>query len=243
MSVDRPLLDAIHIAAASYNLPPLLLKALIGVLMGQMGASASHPDGVMQMIAPTRGEVIPALPRAYKLLALGRSEDASLRNGGLDDLFSSAFANQNLVAQVLCGAHSLHNQLTRFDDIVVLAALAYSAGSGAVGRLVQREGSDLRRAARLYHRTWGPAPTQASLSLGKPNLDAHIGAWLDYSVIANDSGQAIPNYGFVRQVPGRGEGLLDFIFQPARLAPLGLFEEDTTPPLDEANDILVACSL
>ncbi len=228
------LTDALRSAAAVYGLPLLLLKAFAGV----EGASTSHPDGILQVIASTRADIIPRMPRANKALALGLSTASAPPEPALNAAFAQAFAQGNLLAQALCGAHYVSMQLQFFDGIVALVGLGYNAGAGTTQRVIASFGGDAPLTALQYQRRIGTGPGDASVGAGSGHVDPAIGAWLDFSVTANDSGRAIPHYIYLRQVPGRNFGLLDFIFKPPSLSGFGLFEGETAPIADDGRTVL-----
>lgn len=228
------LTNALRSAAAVYSLPVLLLKAFAAV----EGASTTHTDGIFQVIASTRADIIPRMPRANKALALGLSADAAPPDSALNTAFAQAFAQGNLLAQALCGAHYVSMQLQFFDGIVALAGLGYNAGAGTAQRVIAAFGGNAQATALHYQRRIGRSPGDASVGAGSSHVDPAIGTWLDFSVTANDSGRAIPHYIYLRQVPGRNFGLLDFIFKPPNLAGFGLFEGETAPIADDGQTVL-----
>jgi hypothetical protein len=221
--------DAIRTIAPLYALPPLVVKAFAAV----EGANAAHPDGVLQVTGPTRAEVIAQLPGAHKALALGVPAAPDL-----DARFAAAYAQGNLLAQVLCGAFYIRKQLDLFDGVLAVAGLAYNAGPGAAMRIVRKFG-DAAVAAAHYHRRIGTGPNEARVGAGTPQVDPAIGAWLDFSVTANDTGVAIPHFIYLRQVPGRNFGLLDFLANPRLMAPLGLDDGEPALPDGAARVLLV----
>ncbi len=228
------LTDALRNAAAVYGLPLLLLKAFSAV----EGASTTHADGILQVIASTRADIIPRMPRANKALALGLSTNNAPPDPALNAAFAQAYSQGNLLAQALCGAHYVSMQLQFFDGIVALAGLGYNAGAGAAQRVIASFGGNSAAAALYYQRRIGRGPNDVSVGAGSGKVDPAIGLWLDYSVTANDSGRAVPHYIYLRQVPGRNFGLLDFIFNPQNLAGFGLFEGENTPIADDGRTIL-----
>jgi hypothetical protein len=243
MPPNVPLLDATRRAADMLGLPPLLLKAFMGV----EGANVNHPDGVLQVTASTRAAVIKRISRAIKLAALGLNDDPAIDDDdpspvgtSLNNRFAQAFAAKNLLVQVLTGGQYIREQLDRFNGYVALAGLAYNAGPGRAAKAVEQFGSDPFRAALQYHKRIGPGVNDVTVQPGIPSIDAATGAkWIRYPVTANDSGIELFQYLYLRQVPKRNFGLLDFIFRPSLLESRGLFENDA-PPADDVSHLALA---
>lgn len=228
---------AIARAAKALGLPVLLLKAHICV----EGANPNHRDGVLQVIPSTRAGVIRRLPRALKLDALAAPVDDPRADDDLNADFSAAFQGRNLYAQVLCGGLYVREQLAQFEGFVALAGLAYNAGAGAARSVIdQRYGGDAHYAALQYHRRVGTGPDDASV--GAPEIRTDLATGVRYTyfpVRANDTGVDIFQYLYLRQVPGRNFGVLDFIFRPALTASFGLFASETAPGEDTPSRALV----
>jgi len=234
---NHALLTATYRAAELLGLPALLLKALMGV----EGARMDHPDGVLQVTASTRAGLIPRIPRRLKCAALGLSDDPTLSDADINARFAQAFAQRNLLVQIVTGGQYIKEQLDRFHGFVALAGLAYNAGPARAAREVNNTWQgDYLLAALQYHKRIGPGMDEVTVRPGVPAVDAVTGIpWTRYPVIANDSGKEIFQYLYLRQVPGRNFGLLDFIFRPQRLAPLGLFDDDAPPGEDRSDRALV----
>jgi len=233
---NQALLLATQRAAQLLELPPLLLKAFMGV----EGAPVAHRDGVLQVTPATRASLIPRIPRRLKCAALGLNDDPALRDAALNARFARAFAQRNLLVQIVTGGQYIREQLDRFHGFVALAGLAYNAGPARALREVDDTwGGDYLLAASQYHKRLGQGPDQVTVQPGVPAVDAATGRpWTRYPVIANDSGKEIFQYLYLRQVPGRNFGVLDFIFRPQRLAPLGLFDNDAPPGEDRSERAL-----
>ncbi len=228
---------AINRAAKALGLPVLLLKAHICV----EGANPNHRDGVLQVIPSTRAGVIRRLPRAIKLDALAALADDPRADDTLNADFGAAFQSRNQYAQVLCGGLYLREQLAQFGGYVALAGLAYNAGAGAARSVIdQRYGGDAHYAALQYHRRIGPGPEDATVGAPETRTDLATGVRYSYfPVLANDTRVDIFQYLYLRQVPGRNFGVLDFIFRPSLTAPFGLFANETAPGDDTPSRALV----
>ncbi len=238
MPKNIALIDATHRAAALLGLPPLLLKAFMGV----EGANVNSRDGVLQVIPSTRPGVINKLPRATKLAALGLQANDPMADADLNTRIAQAFESKNLLVQVLVGGQYVAEQLARFGGHIALAGLAYNAGPGRALREVNDVwGGDMLRAALQYHKTIGTGGQQVTVQPGIPQVDAATGAkWTRFPVTANDSGKEIFQYLYLRQVPGRNFGLLDYTFRPALLDSVGLFDGDTPPGEDRPDAAIFA---
>jgi hypothetical protein len=155
--------------------------------------------------------------------------------------FAAAFQRRNLYAQALCGGFYVREQLARFGGYVALAALAYNAGAGAARSVIdQRCGGDAHYAALQYHRRIGPGPDDATVGAPEIRTDLATGVrYAYYPVRANDTGADIFQYLYLRQVPGRNFGVLDFIFRPALTASFGLFASETAPGEDTPARALI----
>jgi len=228
---------AIARAAKALGLPVLLIKAHICV----EGANPNHRDGVLQVIPSTREGVIRRLPRKLKLDALAAPVDDPRAEDALDADFAAAFRARNLYAQVLCGGLYVREHLAQFGGYVALAGLAYNAGAGAARSVIdQRYGGDAHYAALQYHRRIGTGLDEATVGAPETRTDLATGVRYSYfPVRANDSGVDIFQYLYLRQVPGRNFGVLDFIFRPALTASFGLFASETAPGDDTPSRALV----
>jgi len=228
---------AIARAARALGLPVLLLKAHICV----EGANPNHRDGVLQVIPSTRAGVIRRLPRELKLDALAAPAGDPRSDDSLNADFSAAFQGRNLFAQVLCGGLFLREQLAAFGGYVALAGLAYNAGAGAARSVIdQRYGGDAHYAALQYHRRIGTGPDDATVGPPETRTDLATGVRYSYfPVRANDTGLDIFQYLYLRQVPGRNFGVLDFIFRPALTASFGLSASETAPGEDSPERALI----
>lgn len=237
MPKNDALIQATTRAAALLNLPPLLLKAFMGV----EGAAVGHRDGVLQVIPATRAALIPRIARTHKRAALGLADDPALKDADLNARFAQAFETGNLLAQALTGGAYIKEQLDRFNGYVALAGLAYNAGPGrANSEIKSKWGADPRRAALQYHRRIGTGGGQVTVQPGIEQIDSATGAkWTRFPVTANDTGAEIFQYLYLRQVPGRNFGLLDFIYRPELLERVGLFDGDQPPGEDRADLALV----
>jgi hypothetical protein len=235
---NNALIEAARRAAQLLNLPPLLLKAFMGV----EGAVAGHRDGVLQVIPSTRAALIPRIARPLKLAALGLADDPALGAADLDSRFAKAFDDGDLTVQVLTGGTYIKEQLDRFNGFVALAGLAYNAGPGRANKEVTTKwGGDPQRAALQYHKRIGTGGGQVTVQAGIEQVDPATGArWTRFPVTANDSGAEIFQYLYLRQVPSRNFGLLDFIFTPSLLDRVGLFDDDGPPGEDRPDQALVA---
>lgn len=218
------------------DLPPLLIKAFIAV----EGANINHRDGVLQVIPATRAGVIARIERGVKLVALGL-DGVSPSDEELNARFAQAFDAKNALAQVLTGAQYIKEQLNRFNGFVALAGLAYNAGPGRAASEIQKWGGDPRALALQCHRAIGPAGSQVTVQAGIVQTDPATGTkWTRFPVVANDTGREIFQYLYLRRVPGRNWGLLDFIFNPTLLNAAGLFDNDVPPGEDWPTRALVA---
>lgn len=231
------MLEAVHKAATLLELPKLLLKALIAV----EGANSQHPDGVVQVVASTRRSLIPRIPRHIKLSALNLETDSTLSDNELNARFEQAFAGRNLIVQIVTGGYYVLEQLQRFDGFVALAALAYNAGPKRAQQEVAKWGGNLYVAARQYHKRIGNNLNEVTVLPGVKETDPSSGVeWIRYPVIANDSRLEIFQYLYLRQVPRRTYGLLDYIFHPTLLLSRGLYEPtDVAPAQDSPDNVLV----
>ncbi len=212
------------------NLPALLIKAFMAV----EGANPNSRDGVLQVTPATRRGVIARIPRALKLAALNLSAASTLSDAALNDRFGQAFANKDLLVQTLTGAWYVKEQLERFEGYVALAGIAYNAGPAHAQREVEQKwGGSLLNAALQYHKRIGKGINEVTVHPGIPAVDAATGAkWIRYPVTANDTQKEIFQYLYLRQVPRRNFGLLDFIFRPALLERTRLFDNDAPPGED-----------
>jgi hypothetical protein len=228
---------AIARSAKALSLPVMLLKAHICV----EGANPNHRDGVLQVIPSTREGVIRRLSRALKLDALAAPADDGRAEDALNADFGAAFQARNLFAQVLCGGQYVREQLAQFGGYVALAGLAYNAGAGAARSVIdQRYGGDTHYAALQYHRRIGTGSDDASVGAPETRTDLATGVRYSYfPVRANDTGTDIFQYLYLRQVPGRNFGVLDFIFRPALTAAFGLFASETAPGDDTPARALI----
>lgn len=232
----RALPDATSQAAALLNLPPLLLKAFMGV----EGANADDRDGVLQVTPGTRSGVIARLDRRLKLQALGLAAGDAMAEADLNARFGQAFVQKNLLAQVLTGGQYIREQLNRFGNYVALAGLAYNAGPGGAQRVINQFGGDAYLAAWQYHKHIGAATGDVTVQPGVDSIDTATGAhWTRYPVTANDTGIELFQYLYLRQVPRRNYGLLDFIFRPPLLAGYRLYESEPPPGDDDGRRVLV----
>ncbi|MCX7939554.1 MAG: hypothetical protein N2545_08995 [Thermoflexales bacterium] len=241
MPLNTTLVVAARRAAELLNMPPLLLKAFMGV----EGANLNHRDGVLQVTPSTRAALIPRIPRAIKLAALNLEETTpALSDAELNQRFAQAFESRNALVQIVTGGYYIREQLDRFHGYVALAGLAYNAGPARAAREVQEKwNGDPYLAALQYHKTVGTAPNQVTVLPGVPQVDPTTGLrWTRYPVIANDSGKEIFQYLYLRRVPRRNWGLLDFIFRPQLLEPLGLFEGDEPPGEDRDDRVLAVAN-
>jgi hypothetical protein len=222
----NPLLEATARVAELMKLPALLLKAFMGV----EGADPNHRDGVLQVVPDTRATLIPRIPRASKLAALNLPADSALSDAALNEQFAQAFVDKNLTVQVMTGAQYIKEQLDRFNGYVALAGLAYNTGPGRAQNVIDTFDGDPRLAALQYHKQIGTAPDQVTVQPGVDSVDQATGVhWIRYPVTANDTGKEIFQYLYLRQVPKRYYGLLDYIFRPALLAGKGLYQNDQPP--------------
>jgi hypothetical protein len=222
-------------AAQLLRLPALLLKAYMGV----EGANVNHRDGVLQVTPATRLALIPRIPRPIKLAALDL-EPSSIADGDLHERLAQAFAARHLVVQLIVGGWYIREQLARFDGLVALAGLAYNAGPGGARGMVNQFGGDLYHTALQYHKAIGPGPNDVTVQPPVEAVDGATGVkWMRYPVTANDTGIELFQYLYLRQVPTRNYGLLDFLFRPALLANRGLFEEDPPAGQDAGDRALV----
>ncbi|HEY3343018.1 MAG TPA: hypothetical protein VGK81_13405, partial [Anaerolineae bacterium] len=223
------LANAVTRVASLVPLPALLLKAFLAV----EGAIPNSPDGVLQVTAGTRPAVISNIPRALKLAALGQNDDPALSEADLNARFAQAYVDMNLVVQVLTGAQYIQEQLNQFNGFVALAGLAYNAGPDKARSVIGDFGGDPLATALQYHKSIGTGVDQVTVQAGIPQTDPNNGKqWVRYPVIANDSGKEIFQYLYMRQVPGRNYGLLDFIYRPTLLSLLNLYQNDVAPGED-----------
>ncbi len=234
-SASNPLCDAAAQSAGLLELPALLIKAFIAV----EGAAVGHRDGVLQVIPSTRAGVIARISRTGKLAALGAA--ANPADADLNAQFAQAFDSGNLNVQVLTGAQYIREQLDQFNGIVALAGLAYNAGPGGARSVIDSSGGDPYTAAAQYHRTIGTAAAQVTVQVGIGQIDPATGShYTRYPVTANDTGREIFDYQYLRQVPARNFGLLDFIEQPRLLARLNLYQNDASPGSAGDGQVLAA---
>ncbi|BCX03011.1 MAG: hypothetical protein KatS3mg053_0949 [Candidatus Roseilinea sp.] len=237
MPKNPALIEAANRAAGLLGLPVLLLKAFMAV----EGANPDARDGVLQVTPATRAGVIGRMPRALKLAALDLSDDPAIGDAELNARFAQAFEQKHLLVQTLTGGWYVKEQLDRFNGYVALAGLAYNAGPGRARREVEEKwGGDLLRAALQYHKRIGVRGDEVTVQPGIPTVDAATGVqWTRFPVTANDTGLEIFQYLYLRQVPKRNFGLLDFIFRPALLDRLGLFDDDAPPGEDRPDRALI----
>jgi hypothetical protein len=159
---NHALLTATYRAAELLGLPALLLKALMGV----EGARMDHPDGVLQVTASTRAGLIPRIPRRLKCAALGLSDDPTLSDADINARFAQAFAQRNLLVQIVTGGQYIKEQLDRFHGFVALAGLAYNAGPARAAREVNNTWQgDYLLAALQYHKRIGQGWTRSPCGL------------------------------------------------------------------------------
>ncbi len=237
MPKNPALIEAANRAAGLLGLPVLLLKAFMAI----EGADPDARDGVLQVTPATRTGVIGRMPRELKLAALDLSNDPAIGDAELNARFAQAFAQKHLLVQTLTGGWYVKEQLDRFDGYVALAGLAYNAGPGRARREVQEKwGGDLLRAALQYHKRIGVRSNEVTVQPGIPTVDTATGVqWIRFPVTANDTGLEVFQYLYLRQVPKRNFGLLDFIFRPALLDRLGLFDDDAPPGEDRPDRALI----
>ncbi|MFC1465363.1 MAG: C39 family peptidase [Candidatus Brachytrichaceae bacterium NZ_4S206] len=237
MPKNPALIEAANRAAGLLGLPTLLLKAFMAV----EGANPDARDGVLQVTPATRASVISRMPRALKLTALDLSDDPAMGDADLNARFAQAFEQKHLLVQTLTGGWYVKEQLDRFNGYVALAGLAYNAGPGRARREVEEKwGGDLLRAALQYHKRIGARSDEVTVQPGIPTVDTATGVqWIRFPVTANDTGLEIFQYLYLRQVPKRNFGLLDFIFRPTLLDRLGLFDDDAPPGEDRPDRALI----
>jgi hypothetical protein len=236
VSESNALVNAVARVAALMPLPALLLKAFLGV----EGANANSPDGVLQVTAVTRPDVIGRISRALKLAALNQTDDPALSEADLNARFAQAYVDKNLVVQVMAGAQYIQEQLNQFNGFVALAGLAYNAGPEKARAVISDFGADPLTTALQYHKSIGTGLDQVTVQAGISQTDPSTGKqWVRYPVIANDSGKEIFQYLYMRQVPGRNYGILDFIYHPTLLALFNLYQNDVAPADDTHNQALV----
>ena len=228
------LLQAINLVAPTLALPPLLLKAFVGV----EGGDINHPDGVIQVTASTRDVVLRRMPRPLKLFALGMLDDPSIDDMTLTTLMAQAYVGRNLRVQVMTGAQYIREQLNTFRGYVALAGLAYNAGPTGARRVIDTFGGAMFNTALQFHKGIGPGQNQVTVQPGVEATDGATGQkYTRFPVTANDSGREIFQYMYLRQVPGRNFGLLDFIYQPQLLNARGLYEPTLDlPPGPDTRD-------
>ena len=231
-----PLLQATARAARMMQLPRLLLKAFMAV----EGVNSDHRDGLFQVIPSTRTGVIGRMARQHKLAALDLGDDPELTDAELNSRFGLAYAAKNLLVQVLTGAQYIKEQLDQFQGYVALAGLAYNAGMGRALAVLKDFGSDPYITARQFNKRIGKGGDDVTVQPGVEQVDPATGAkWTRYPVVANDSGKEIFQYLYVRMVPTRGPGLLDYIFKPKLLERYSLYDNDNPPGEDTLEDVLV----
>lgn len=231
-----PLLQAVTRAARMMQIPTLLLKAFMAV----EGANADHRDGLLQVIPSTRTGVIGRMTRQHKLAALNLGDDPELKDAELNARFGLAYAAKNMLVQALTGAQYIKEHLDQFQGYVALAGLAYNAGMGRALRVLKEFGSDPYITARQYNKRIGKEGEDVTVQPGIEQIDPATGAkWIRYPVLANATGQEIFQYLYLRQVPMRGPGLLDYIFKPQLLARYNLYENERAPGEDTLDDVLV----
>ncbi|MCS7055774.1 MAG: SH3 domain-containing protein, partial [Thermoflexales bacterium] len=237
MPKNTALIEAAHRAAGLLGLPALLLKAFMAV----EGANVNTRDGVLQVTPGTRAGVISRMPRALKLAALNLNDSPTLSDTELNRRMTQAFEQKNLLVQTLVGGWYIKEQLDRCQGYVALAGLAYNAGPARAQREIQQKWrNDPLHAATQYHKRIGQGRDEVTVQPGVPAVDAATGVtWTRYPVTANDSGLEIFQYLYLRQVPRRNFGLLDFIFRPTLLDRLGLFDNDAPPGEDRPEQVLV----
>ena len=234
------LLQAINLVAPTLAIPPLLLKAFVGV----EGGDINHPDGVIQVTEPTRSVVLRRMPRPLKLFALGMLDDPSIDDMTLTTLMAQAYVGRNLRVQVMTGAQYIREQLNTFRGYVALAGLAYNAGPTGARRVIDTFGGDMFNTALQFHKGIGPGQDQVTVQPGVEATDGATGQkYTRFPVTANDSGREIFQYMYLRQVPGRNFGLLDFIYQPQLLNARGLYEPTLDlPPGPDTRDHALSVS-
>ncbi len=231
MSQNSSLIEAIRRAADLLGLPALLLKAFAAV----EGANVNHRDGVLQVIPSTRAALIPRIPRALKLAALDLPSSATLSDTELNARFAQAFDAKNLLVQVVTGGYYIVEQLQRFGGYVALAGLAYNAGPARAQKEVKVWNNNPYIAARQYHKRIGSLLDEVTVLPGVEQVDPSTGVrWIRYPVIANDSRREIFQYLYLRQVPRRTYGLLDYIFRPTLLQTRGLYEPTDRAPAEDS---------
>ena len=229
------LLQAINLVAPLLALPPLLLKAFVGV----EGGDVTHPDGAIQVTEPTRSVVLRRIPRPLKLFALGiTADDPNLDDMALTTMMAQAYVGRNVRVQVMTAAQYVREQVDTFRGFVALAGLAYNAGPTGARRVVDAFGGDMYTTARQFHKGIGPATNQVTVQPGVEATDGATGQkYTRFPVTANNSGKEIFQYMYLRQVPNRNFGLLDFIYQPQLLKARGLYEPAfDLPPAPDTRD-------
>lgn len=180
------------------------------------------------------------MERGIKLAALG-IEGSNISDADLNARFSQAFETKNVLVQVLTGGQYVKEQINRFNGFVALAGLAYNAGPGRAASEIEKWGGDPRTLALQYHKQIGPGPDQVTVQPGIVQTDPATGAkWTRFPVFANQNGREIFQYLYLRRVPGRNWGLLNFIFNPSLMNAVGLYENDLPPGEDSPNRALVA---
>ncbi len=234
--MDMDLLAAIHQVASWLNLPSLLIKAF----MATEGANVTHPDGVLPVLAGTRRRLYPAILRQHRLLALGRAVSDPMDGGALNAEMEQAFRNRNLLVQVLTGAHLIRDLVNRNHGWVALAGVGYNAGTAQPARTVAHFGRDMRHAAQQFHKRLGSGQSDVRVDRSEERFDPAIGNYTHHVVVANDSGLEIFPYQYLRRVPGRAHGLLDFLFAPRLMASRSLFEGEAAPGADDGSAVLLA---
>jgi len=228
------LLQAINNVGPVMAMPPLLLKAFVGV----EGGDVSHPDGALQVTEPTRSVVLRRVPRPLKLFALEMADDPSVDDMALTTRMAQAYVAGNVRVQVMTAAQYIREQLNTFRGFVALAGLAYNAGPTGARRVIDAFGGDMLNTALQFHKDIGTGMQQVTVQPGVEATDGATGQkYIRFPVTANDSGKEIFQYMYLRQVPKRNFGLLDFIYQPQLLKARGLYEpERDLPPAPDTHD-------
>lgn len=169
-----------------------------------------HNDGVMQTTRNIRKAAISHIPRALKLVLLGKQ----LSDKTSDTVLSQQVFNEfpkRLAVQIAAGIQELKDNLDRFNGYVALALQAYNAGSGWAyytatqgkqksfpkGMSPELWESMCRFGSSLLHQL----PHEVKVDIGVWQCDANIPAWFSHIPVRDrHSGLSLVAYKYLRSI-------------------------------------------